>query len=99
MLSFVIDLVVGVFDFFLDVFTFRRLREHRGHRERSFGEDAQAVASFDLMAMGFICLVAVGLILALKFLFGLPLGLSIGIGVAVGVIWAVWRYMRMVNEP
>lgn len=99
MFSFVTDLVVGIFDFILDVFMFRRMREHRGRRERHVVEDAQAMASFDLITVTYITLTSVGVMLLLKLVLGLSTGLSIGIGIVVGVIWAVWRYMKMVNEP
>lgn len=98
MFSFLIDLLVGVFDFVLDVFTLRRLREHRGHSRRAVSDDAQAMVSFDFITVAYIGAASAVVMLSLKFLLGLSTGLSVGIGLAAGVVWGLWRYMQMVNE-
>ena len=98
MWSILADLVVGIFDFVLDVLLFRSVRDKRGHRRRSVAEDSLAVARFDFVTMVFIALVSVGLMLILAFGFDVPTGWSVGIGLTVGTVWGVWRYAQLVRE-
>ena len=98
MFSVLTDLIVGIFDFIADVFLFRGQRSKRGHSPRSYAEDAQDIARFDLFTVTCIGLVSVGLMFLLKFVFAFSTGWSVGVGIAVGTIWGVWRYMKMVNE-
>lgn len=92
------DLLVGFFDFVMDVLLFRGLRRKHGRRNRSVAEDAFEVARFDFVTMFFIALVCAGLMLLLAFGLGLPVGWSVGIGITVGAIWGVWRYVQLVHE-
>lgn len=98
MWSILTDLVVGIFDFVLDVLLFRSVRDKRGHRRRSVTEDSFEVARFDFVTLTFIALVSVGLMLLLALAFDVPAGWSVGIGVTVGAIWGVWRYAQLVRE-
>lgn len=98
MWSILADLVVGIFDFVLDVLLFRGVRDKRGHRRRSMTEDSLEVARFDVVTLTFIALVSVGLMLILALAFDVPAGWSVGIGITVGAVWGVWRYTQLVRE-
>lgn len=98
MWSILTDLVVGIFDFVLDVLLFRSVRDKRGHRRRSVAEDSFEVARFDFVTLTFIALVSVGLMLILALAFDVPAGWSVGIGLTVGAVWGVWRYAQLVRE-
>lgn len=91
------DVVVGLFEFIVDVVLFRRQRCKRGHSERAFSEDAGEIARFDIVTLTSIGLASVALMLFLSFVVGVSVGWSVGVGVAVGVVWGVWRYMQMVD--
>ncbi|WP_157421988.1 hypothetical protein [Acidovorax sp. Root219] len=99
MFSTLADIVIGFFEFVVDVLLFRGQRRAQGHRERSAVEDTIEVARFDFVTLFFIALVSAGLMFVLAFAFGVPAGWSMGIGLAVGTIWGVWRYHRLVREP
>lgn len=99
MFSFLVDIVVGIFDFIVDVLLFRSQRERRGSRRRSVAEDSLAVAHFDFVTLLVIFLVSAELMLLLALAFDVPVGWSIAIGLAVGVVWALWRYARLLREP
>lgn len=99
MFSTLADIVIGFFEFVVDVLLFRGQRRAQGRRERSALEDTIEVARFDFITLFFIALVSAGLMFVLAFAFGVPAGWSIGIGLAVGTIWGVWRYHRLVREP
>ncbi|MGJ7541914.1 hypothetical protein [Variovorax sp. LT1R16] len=92
------DVVVGIFEFIVDVVLLRRQRRKRGHSDRAFSEDARAVAHFDLFTLTYIIFVSVALMLFLSFVAGVSVGRSIAVGVAVGVVWGVWQYMQLVNR-
>ncbi|BEP56411.1 MULTISPECIES: hypothetical protein [Variovorax] len=98
MWSILADLVVGIFDFVLDVLLFRGLRRKHGQRNRSVAEDTVEVARFDFVTLTFIALVSVGLMLILALGFDVPAGWSVGIGITVGAIWGLWRYAQLVRE-
>ena len=98
MWSILADLVVGIFDFVLDVLLFRGLRRKHGQRNRSVAEDTIEVARFDFVTLTFIALVSVGLMLILALGFDVPAGWSVGIGITVGAIWGLWRYAQLVRE-
>ncbi|ATA53460.1 hypothetical protein CKY39_09710 [Variovorax boronicumulans] len=98
MWSILADLVVGIFDFVLDVLLFRGLRRKHGQRNRSVAEDTVEVARFDFVTLTFIALVSVGLMLILALGFDVPAGWSAGIGITVGAIWGLWRYAQLVRE-
>ncbi|WP_062468858.1 hypothetical protein [Variovorax boronicumulans] len=98
MWSILADLVVGIFDFVLDVLLFRGLRRKHGQRNRSVAEDTVEVARFDFVTLTFIALVSVGLMLILAIGFDVPVGWSVGIGITVGAIWGLWRYAQLVRE-
>ncbi|BEP67537.1 MULTISPECIES: hypothetical protein [Variovorax] len=98
MWSILADLVVGIFDFVLDVLLFRGLRRKHGQRNRSVAEDTIEVARFDFFTLTFIALVSVGLMLILALGFDVPAGWSVGIGITVGAIWGLWRYAQLVRE-
>ncbi|MET3376295.1 hypothetical protein ABIC89_005372 [Variovorax boronicumulans] len=98
MWSILADLVVGIFDFVLDVLLFRGLRRKHGQRNRSVAEDTVEVARFDFVTLTFIALVSVGLMLILAIGFDVPAGWSVGIGITVGAIWGLWRYAQLVRE-
>lgn len=98
MFNLLTDLVVGIFEFIVDVVLFRRQRRQRGHRERAFSEDAGEIARFDIVTLTYIGLVSVALMLCLSFVAGVSVGWSVGVGIAVGVVWGVWRYMQWVNR-
>jgi len=98
MWSILADLVVGIFDFILDVLLFRGLRRKHGQRNRSVAEDTIEVARFDFVTLTFIALVSVGLMLILALGFDVPAGWSVGIGITVGAIWGLWRYAQLVRE-
>ncbi|OEZ28402.1 hypothetical protein [Variovorax boronicumulans] len=98
MWSILADLVVGIFDFVLDVLLFRGLRRKHGQRNRSVAEDTVEVARFDFVTLTFIALVSVGLMLILALGFDVPAGWSVGIGITVGAIWGLWRYTQLVRE-
>ena len=98
MWSILADLVVGIFDFVLDVLLFRGLRRKHGQRNRSVAEDTVEVARFDFVTLTFIALVSVGLMLILALGFDVPVGWSVGIGITVGAIWGLWRYAQLVRE-
>ncbi|MDP9880545.1 hypothetical protein J2W25_004879 [Variovorax boronicumulans] len=98
MWSILADLVVGIFDFVLDVLLFRGLRRKHGQRNRSMTEDSFEVARFDFVTLTFIALVSVGLMLILALGFDVPAGWSVGIGITVGAIWGLWRYAQLVRE-
>lgn len=99
MFSFLVDIVVGFFEFVVDVLLFRSQRERRGSRGRSVAEDSLAVAYFDFVTLLLISLISAGLMLLLAFAFGVPVGWSIAIGLAVGVAWGLWRYSRLLRQP
>ena len=92
------DVVVGLFEFIVDVVLFRRQRRKRGSSERAFSEDAGEIARFDIVTLTSIGLASVALMLFLNFVVGVSVGWSVGVGVGVGVVWGVWRYMQMVNS-
>ncbi|MCY1357209.1 hypothetical protein D9M69_436940 [compost metagenome] len=98
MWSILADLVVGIFDFVLDVLLFRGLRRKHGQRNRSVAQDTVEVARFDFVTLTFIALVSVGLMLILPLGFDVPAGWSVGIGITVGTIWGLWRYAQLVRE-
>lgn len=98
MWSILADLVVGIFDFVLDVLLFRGLRRKHGQRNRSVAEDTVEVARFDFVTLTFIALVSVGLMLILALGFDVPAGWSVSIGITVGAIWGLWRYAQLVRE-
>ncbi|MNK65177.1 hypothetical protein D3C87_844640 [compost metagenome] len=98
MWSILADLVVGIFDFVLDVLLFRGLRRKHGQRNRSVAEDTVEVARFDFVTLTFIALVSVGLMLILALGFDVPAGWSVGIGITIGAIWGLWRYAQLVRE-
>lgn len=98
MLSILGDLLVGIFDFVMDVLLFRGLRRKHGHRTRDVAEDAFKVAHFDFVTMTLVALACVGLMLLLTFGLSVPAGWSVGIGITVGVIWGIWRYSQLVHE-
>lgn len=98
MWSILADLVVGIFDFVLDVLLFRGLRRKHGQRNRSMAEDTIEVARFDFVTLTFIALVSVGLMLILALGFDVPAGWSVGIGITFGAIWGLWRYAQLVRE-
>ncbi|PBI96215.1 hypothetical protein BKP43_05250 [Variovorax boronicumulans] len=98
MWSILADLVVGIFDFVLDVLLFRGLRRKHGQRNRSVAEDTIEVARFDFVTLTFIALISVGLMLILAIGFDVPAGWSVGIGITVGAIWGLWRYAQLVRE-
>lgn len=98
MWSILADLVVGIFDFVLDVLLFRGLRRKHGQRNRSVAEDTVEVARFDFVTLTFIALVSVGSMLILAIGFDVPAGWSVGIGITVGAIWGLWRYAQLVRE-
>ncbi len=98
MFSFLVDIVVGFFEFVVDVLMFRSQRSKRGSRERSVAEDTLAVAHFDFVTLVLISLVSAGLMLLLAFVFGVPVGWSVAIGLAVGVAWGLWRYSRLLRQ-
>ncbi|WP_390345608.1 hypothetical protein ACFJIS_32600 [Variovorax boronicumulans] len=98
MWSILADLVVGIFDFVLDVLLFRGLRRKHGQRHRSVAQDTVEVARFDFVTLTFIALVSVGLMLILAIGFDVPAGWSVGIGITVGAIWGLWRYAQLVRE-
>jgi len=98
MWSILADLVVGIFDFVLDVLLFRGLRRKHGQRNSSVAEDTVEVARFDFVTLTFIALVSVGLMLILALGFDVPAGWSVGIGITVGAIWGLWRYAQLVRE-
>ena len=98
MWSILADLVVGIFDFVLDVLLFRGLRRKHGQRNRSVAQDTVEVARFDFVTLTFIALVSVGLMLILALGFDVPAGWSVGIGITVGAIWGLWRYAQLVRE-
>lgn len=98
MWSILADLVVGIFDFVLDVLLFRGLRRKHGQRNRSVAEDTVEVARFDFVTLTFIALASVGLMLILALGFDVPAGWSVGIGITVGAIWGLWRYAQLVRE-
>lgn len=91
------DVVVGLFEFIVDVVLFRRQRRKRGHSERACSEDAGEIVRFDLVTLTSIGLASVALMLFLSFVIGVSVGWSVGVGVAVGGVWGVWRYMQMVD--
>jgi hypothetical protein len=91
------DVVVGIFEFIVDVVLFRRQRRQRGHSERAFSEDADEIARFDFLTLTRIGLVSAALMFFLSFVAGVSVGWSVAMGVAVGVVWGVWRYMQLVN--
>lgn len=97
MFSLLTDVVVGIFEFIVDVVLFRRQRGQRGHSERTFSEDAREIAHFDLFTLTRIGLASGALMLFLNFVLGVSLGWSVAVGVAVGVVWGVWRYMQLVD--
>ncbi|BEP96584.1 hypothetical protein GmRootA79_49680 [Acidovorax sp. A79] len=99
MFSFLVDIVVGFFEFVVDVLLFRSQRDRRGSRERGVAEDTLAVAHFDFVTLVLISLVSAGLMLLLAFAVGVPVGWSVAIGLAVGVAWGLWRYARLLREP
>lgn len=98
MWSILADLVVGIFDFVLDVLLFRGLRRKHGQRNRSVAEDTVEVARFDFVTLTFIALVSVGLMLILAIGFDVPASWSVGIGITIGAIWGLWRYAQLVRE-
>lgn len=98
MLSFLTDIVVGFFEFVMDVVLFRRQRRHRGRRERSLAEDAADVAHFDFVALVLISTVSAALVLVLAFVVGMPVVWSVAIGIAVGVLWGLWRYSQLLQR-
>ncbi|MDZ4358914.1 MAG: hypothetical protein U1B84_21240 [Variovorax sp.] len=98
MWSILADLVVGIFDFVLDVLLFRGVRDKRGHRRRSMTEDSLEVARFDVVTLTFITLVSVGLMLILALAFDVPAGWSVGVGITVCANWGAWRYAQLVRE-
>lgn len=98
MFSFLTDIVVGFFEFVMDVVLFRRQRRHRGRAERSLAEDAADVAHFDFVTLVLISAVSTGLVLVLAFVIGLPVGWSLAIGIAVGVAWGLWRYSQLLQR-
>lgn len=91
------DIVVGIFEFIVDVVLFRRQRRKRGHGDRAFSEDAGEIARFDIVTLTYIGLVSVALMFLLSFVAGVSVGWSIAVGVVVGVVWGVWRYMRLID--
>ncbi|MBX9402629.1 hypothetical protein K4L06_15065 [Lysobacter sp. BMK333-48F3] len=97
-MSLLADLLIGIFDFVIDVLLFRRLRRGHGSRERSVAEDTFAIAHFNFGTLLLIGVVSAGLMLLLALGFGLSAGVSVGVGIAVGVVWGLWRYLRMVRE-
>ncbi|QFZ86954.1 MULTISPECIES: hypothetical protein [Variovorax] len=98
MWSILADLVVGIFDFVLDVLLLRSVRDKRGHRKRSVAEDSLAVARFDFVTLVFIAGVSASLMLLLAFAFDVPTGWSVAIGLTVGAVWGVWRYAQLIRE-
>ena len=99
MFSFVSDLVVGFFEFVMDVLLFRQQRRHRGHEERSLSEDAADVAHFDFVTLLIISAACAGLMLLLALVFGVSVGWSIAIGIALGGSWGLWRYTQLLQRP
>lgn len=99
MFSVLADIVIGMFDFVMDVLLFRGQRRARGHRERSTARDTLEVARFDFATLAFIALVCAGLMFLLAFGLGVPVGWSVGIGLTVGAIWGLWKYSHLVREP
>lgn len=97
-MSIVTDLLSGIADFAADLFVFRRLRERHGSSTRSVGDDAAAIARFDVGTMLFISLVSMGLTFVLVFGVGVPVAWGLGIGIAVGAVWGGWRYWQLVRE-
>lgn len=97
MFSFLVDIVVGFFEFVVDVLLFRSQRDKRGSRGRSVAEDTLAVAHFDFVTLLLISLVSAGLMLLLAFVVGVPVDWSVAIGIAVGVAWGLWRYSQLVR--
>ncbi|MGJ7610124.1 MULTISPECIES: hypothetical protein [unclassified Variovorax] len=98
MWSILADLVVGIFDFVIDVLLFRGLRRKHGRSDRGVAADTLEVARFDFVTMVFISMACAGLMLLLTFGLGLPVGWSVGIGIIVGAVWGGWRYVRLVRE-
>ncbi|KQX85332.1 hypothetical protein [Variovorax sp. Root473] len=98
MWSILADLVIGIFDFVLDVLLFRGVRRKRGYRSRNVAKDSLEVARFDFVTLVFIALVSTGLMLLLAFGFDVPAGWSVAIGLTVGAVWGVWRYAQLIRE-
>jgi hypothetical protein len=98
MWSVLTDLLIGIFEFVIDVVLFRGLRSKHGSSKRSITEDALEIAYFDFVTITFTALACFALILFLVFGLGLPAGWSVGIGIAVTAAWIVWRYFQLVRE-
>ncbi|MEJ1130406.1 hypothetical protein V9L20_22740 [Variovorax sp. CCNWLW225] len=99
MFSLLTDVVVGIFEFIVDVVLFRGQRRKRDHGDRAVSEDASEIARFDLITLTYISLASVALMFFLSFIAGVSVGWSVAVGIAVGVVWGVWRYMQLVNSP
>ena len=92
------DLLSGIAEFIADIFVFRRQRETRGSSKRSVGEDAEAVAHFDLVTMFWIALASTGVTALLHPRHRPAGGLGPGIGIALGVAWGCWRYSQLLRD-
>ncbi|MBB6579176.1 hypothetical protein HNP33_003286 [Comamonas odontotermitis] len=97
-MGFVIDLILGIFDFIVDVLLLRHLRGKAGHAPRSVADDAMAVAHFDYVTLVWIALVSVGLMFVLIFAFNVPVAWGIGIGLVVGAVWGCLKYFQLVRQ-
>ncbi len=98
MWSVLTDVLIGIFEFVIDVLLFRGLRSKHGRSKRSVAEDAFEIAHFDFVTITLTTLACFGLILLLVFGLGLPTGWSVGIGITVTAAWLVWRYFQLVRE-
>lgn len=97
MWSILADLVVGIFDFALDVLLFRGLRRKHGQRNRSVAEDTVEVARFDFVTLTFIALVSVGDVdpgARIRCAGGLEHGHRHHLRRNLGL----WRYVQLVRE-
>lgn len=97
-MGFVIDLILGIFDFVVDVLLFRHLRGKAGHAPRSVADDAMAVAHFDYVTLVWVALVGVGLTFLLIFAFDVPVAWSIGIGLVVAAVWGCRKYYQLIRQ-
>ncbi|MDR2298650.1 MAG: hypothetical protein LBE30_09980 [Comamonas sp.] len=97
-MSFVTDLLTGIFEFVADVLVFRHQRDKRGHAARSITDDAIAVGHFDFVTALWIAMVCVGLTLLLIFGFNVSVAWGVGIGMSIGAVWGYRRYSQLVDE-
>ncbi|MFE1571118.1 hypothetical protein [Comamonas odontotermitis] len=97
-MGFVIDLILGIFDFVVDVLLFRHLRGKAGHAPRSVADDAMTVAYFDYVTLVWVALVSVGLMFLLIFAFDVPVVWGIGIGLVVAAVWGCRKYYQLIRQ-